>query len=517
MAFESLSHQFELGLDNFPLEWFPLTHLYDPDLPLFPLIYIHALDPDIPPGVRPSAHQRIFGFLQYMGVHNGRLNASLVLNKNLSDPRNARFVPVVKEQLESRLGLGSPITASHIRNALAGSLADANDVMLELWHGIVDPAFGGSLPFGRMWDEVLGLIRYIASWNSDGGRKGELIQTHYFVSAFGEGIATSSGISASFYLLPTFAEFSDIANPLSLFPKFRDLMSAASNFVGAYCSTRTVGSFRFSAFSMSTAGLSGNLDTPKILSLIGRASGAEQGALYENYSAFNRGPMRSVLSLMMLHDLRNGCWDPRALDPASCAEMYRSLKGSYQAPKVLQLYAQQCFGSECSLPIDNWVETFIRWPLNFGSVKGHYARLFSSSNLWGRLERLIWVAAQARKVHAVVAAEKLWCIRYGGSNGQMRGAGPFSCKICDVSVRNVCPAYAGIAPKQILFNVDGVDYRVDTSSRNLTTPGQSFVSCRSADSFDEYSPRDRPASFMPFPQVGQTSAPMTVAEFIERY
>lgn len=518
MAFESLSERYTLELHNFPVEWLPLTHLYDPDLPLFPLIYIHALDPGLVTGVRPGERDRVYGFVQHIGLRDGRLVASLVLNKNLTDSQNARYVPVVKDQVANRFGLGNPITVQHIQSALAGTLSSANSVLLELWHAIIDPAFGGCLPFGRMWDEVFGLVRFIASWNSQGGRKGELIQTHYFLSAFGEKIATSSGISASFYLLPTFAELQDTHNPLSIFPKFRDFLTAASDFVSSYCNTRTVGSFKFSGFRINATGLSGQLNTEKILQVINRTSGVARHALFENYNAFNRGPPRSVLSLLMWHDLRNNYWDPRTFTPSSCASIYESLEGSYQSPKVIQLYAQQCFGSECSLPIDNWVRTFVQWPLHFTPSAHYYAELFSTSALWGRLERLIWVAAQARKVHASVAAEILWCIRYGESeHNKMRGSGPFSCKICDPTIRSVCPSYAAVATDSVSFNENGATFRIDTSAGDITTLGQSFKSCSSAICYDEYSPRDRPAAFLPFPQAGQTDAPMTVAEFITRY
>lgn len=522
MAFESLSHNKTLEFEGFPVQWFPLTHLYDPDLPLFPLLYFHALDPKLPLETRPGEHDRIFGFVQHIGLQNGKLSATVVLNKNLDDSQNAQYLTVIRELVSNRLGLADPITEPQIRNTMVGPLAGANSVLLELWHKIVTPAFGGKLPFGHMWDEVFGLIRFIASWNSQGGRKGELIQTHYFLSSFGENVPTATGISASFYLLPTFSELQDATNPLSVFPKFRNLTLAADKFVGAYCTTKTGRSSRFSAFSMSKAGLSGQLDTEKILLLINRETGQLKNALFENYSAFNRGPARSVLALMMFHNLRNQYWNPQTLTPQACAEMYDNLSGTYQSPKVMQLYAQQCFGSECALPIDNWVKTFVRWPLSFNPSKksDFYGDLFSASASWGRVERLIWMAAQSRKVHTSVAADILWCIRYGTSGDKgpkMRGAAPLSCLICDTRIRNCCPAYAEIKSKTVSFNSPGADFQIGTSAGNSSSAGQAFVSCRSAECIDEYSSRDRPASFLPYPQLGSSVAFITVAEFIAQY
>src|SRR5207253_1944132 len=79
-----------------------------------------------------------------------------------------------------------------LQGSLTGPLAPANQVVEELWHQVIAPAFGNALPFGKCWDGVFGLVRFIASWNSDGGRKGELIQTHYFAAAFGVRIATGN-------------------------------------------------------------------------------------------------------------------------------------------------------------------------------------------------------------------------------------------------------------------------------------------------------------------------------------
>ena len=61
MAFESLSHHYQFNIQNFPSEWLPLTYLYDPDLPLFPIQYFHILDPNLRKGDRPGAGET--GFL----------------------------------------------------------------------------------------------------------------------------------------------------------------------------------------------------------------------------------------------------------------------------------------------------------------------------------------------------------------------------------------------------------------------------------------------------------------------
>jgi hypothetical protein len=522
MAFESLSERYTFIVPNFPEEWLPLIHLYDPDLPLFPLLYLHFLDPSLPPGARPGERDRIFGFVHHINFSDGNLSVSVAINKDLRRSRNRHLREPLKAEVRSRLGVSDPIRLADLKGKLTGALNPANKLVEELWYRIIDQQFGRSLPFGRMWDGVFGLVRFIASWNSDKGRKGELIQTHYFASAFGERIATGSGIHVDFYLLPTFEELVSTGNPLNLFPKFASLIHAADAFVARFCDLRRVADRSFSAFRRKAAGISGQLNTAAIEEIFSRFPEPDRAALYGNYTAFYRGPARSVISLLMLHDLRHSHWDPRVLTPDVCAEMYRALKGSYQTPKVIQLYAQQCFACECALPIDTWVKTFLKWPFGLSSATGpsFHAEIFRCSSAWGKLERVIWMASQARKVHSVAGAEILWCIRFGGPDKELRGANPFSCKACETHVRAVCPAYAMISAKSVHFNVrtGPADGFLVKSVRGRNSPrGQTFESCKARGLFDKHTIRDRPEKFKAFPAAGHNGDPLTVEKFIEEY
>ena len=519
MPFESLSARTEIAIPDFPSEWLPLTYLYDPDLPLFPILYFHALDPLLAPGQRPTFRDRVFGFIQYLNLTSPGAAVGVVLNKDLGRAENQRYIAVVERLVRERLGLNERITLPDLQGGLGGSLSPANGVIQELWHQIVAPAFGNALPFGKCWDGVLGLIRFIASWNSQGGRKGELIQTHYFCAAFGERIATGNMINVDFYLLPTFEELQDETNPLNIFPKFGNLARAAESFGANYCEDVQIDHHKFSAFKLLKAGVGSKLNTESVLALISKEPEPSRTALFENFSAFNRGPPRSIISLVMLRDLRRKGWSPETLTPSVCAKMYFRLKGSYQTPKVIQLYAQQCFGAKAALPIDTWVETFIEWPLGFRlSNEASYSTLFASSDVLGKLERLIWVAAQGRKVHSSVCAETLWCIRYGGPEKEMRGANPLGCKICLPQIRSVCPAFAAIAAMPVQFNKDlpASGFAIDTSANNNSAPNQRFVRVAGNGIYDEYSPRDRPGGFLAYPQSHKPGA-FTVADFINTY
>ena len=193
---------------------------------------------------------------------------------------------------------------------------------------------------------------------------------------------------------------------------------------------------------------------------------------------------------------------------------------------MIHLYVQQCFGNSCALPIDNWVETFLKWPLGFHPTQSrfYYKELFECSDHWGKIERLIWLAVQARKVHSSVCREILWCIRFGGPEKIMRGANPLACKICATHIRNVCPAYSGIKAANVTFNNPAVPadgFTIQTSKHNNTAPSQAIEVCRGTTAgesvADEYSVRDRPDQFSVFPVPSHDGGPMTVEEFINRY
>lgn len=521
MAFESLSETHTFSITGFQGEWLPLIHLYDPDLPLFPLLYFHVIDPTLPADQRPGERDRAFGYIHHVNLEDNVLSVTLAINKDLTRGSNAKFRGVVEAEARARLGLGDPVAFADIAGGLGGPLVASNKVLKELWYKIVDRSFGKSLPFGRMWDGTYGLPRFIASWFSEGGRKGELIQTHFFASQFGERIQTGGGIHADFYLLPSFDEFVTASNPLTLFPKFAELARASDEFVRRFCDQLVLPGGTFSAFRLKKASVGSPLDTRAVLALIAKFSGRAREALFHNYSAFDRGPMRSVVALLMLSDIRNGRWSPDALTPALCAAMYKELRGSYQSPKVIQLYAQQCFGSHHALPIDNWVQTFLKWPLNFLPSKREvfHGELFECSNRWGKIERLIWLASQSRKVHASVASDVLWCIRFGGANKSMRGANPLACKICESTVRAACPSFKRIEGAPVTFNAAKPrgGFRITSSAKNNKVPGQSFDVCVGDGTRDEYSSRDRPNSYAAFPAAPHDGSRLTVAEFLKRY
>ena len=249
MAFEALSHRHVLEATDFPQRWLPLIFLYDPDLPLFPISYFHILPEDTGPDSRPGYSDRAFGYIEKVNATDDQLEIHIICNKDLDHHQNQGYLTPVTEAVYGRLGLSDPVKLADVASGFTGPMSSANPVLVEIWHRVVTTSYGNRLPFGKLWDPVLGLARYVASWNSS-GRKGELIQTHYFTLRFGEPIQSAGGIpQTDFHLLPTFEELIDESNPLDLFPSYRSLCRASDCFGKQYFSRFSLDGLTLSRFN----------------------------------------------------------------------------------------------------------------------------------------------------------------------------------------------------------------------------------------------------------------------------
>ncbi len=526
MAFESLSFRYEFRLNSFPDRWLPLIHLYDADLPLFPIYYFHATSRLLAPGQRPNYSERVFGYVEKINsLSTNQVIIHIVTNKDLNSTDSEHYKDLAENEVKERLGLNNPVMVADIANAFNSPLDYANPVLTELWNRVISDTYDNKLPFGRLWDEVLGLTRFVASFNSPGGRKGELIQTHYFSSKFGEQIQTGGGIPRmDFYLLPTINELMDQNNPLNLFPAFKMLVEVSNRFQNHNCTIISVGGVELSKFVNEQGG---RFNTEKILNLLNATYIPHnlRATAFECFNTFDKGPHRTVIFLMMLSDLRSGRLNPASLNNTTLGSIYVGLGGSYQSPKVIHIYSQQSFGNQAAMPIDIWMETFFQWPLNLYknfTIKERNQRVLSCSDNLGKVERLLWVAAQARKVHSTACNDAIWCTKYA-SGGKSRGANPLACKICLTSIREVCPAYNDIKNKEILFNVHYEDdkFLLETSANNNRTPNQHFKSCKGQSIYtvidDDFSPSDNPSGYAPFPNGNHNGENITVEEFMSIY
>lgn len=530
MPFESLSSRYTFPIEGIPERWLPLIYLYDPDLPLFPIYYFHILSPDLRPGDRPSEIHRIFGYIEKINfLSDDRAEITIITNKNLNDHQDPRIIQAVQKEVKERLGIINPVTRSDIETTFSGPLERSNPVLIELWHRVVSYAYGDKLPFGRLWDEVFGLVRFVSSWNPPAGRKSELIQTHYFMSKFGVRIQSSANIpSNDFFLLPTIQELTDTRDMLSSFPAFSRLVEIAGDFHRHYCDEITIGGLRLSKFKNPARG---KFNTSKLMDIFNSPHFSFQNRPFalDCFNAFDKGPGRTVLFLMMLDDIRFRRLDPKILSKEQCGSIYDSLKRarSYQSPKVIQIYSQQSFGNTAAMPIDTWIDTFFKWPLvvyDTGRSANKFGQIFSKSQNLGKTERLLWVTAQARKVHSSACDDAVWCIKKSKTADEPRGANPLACNICRNSVRHACPAFQKIKDLKICFNSEpqpGVTFRMTTNRGDNTTPNQKFESCTGKSIYkiikDDSSPGDNPNGFAPFPAENHDGSVISVDDFVRIY
>ncbi len=532
MAFESLSYRYTINIQDLPQRWLPLIHLYDPDLPLFPIYYFHVLEENTTT-TRPSDTQRAFGYVERINLLNdGSSDVIIITNKDLNNATNRPYINPVTQAVRERLGLNNPVTFNDISGIFLNELDSANKVVEEIWHRVVANAYGGKLPFGRLWDEVLGLARFVSSWYSSGGRKNELIQTHYFISKFGVQIQSGGGIpQVDFYLLPTITELIG-TNPLPSFPDFAKLVRVAEAIGNNYCNVLTIDTINLLGFVNPTGR---QLNTKGILDILEGPHIANEcrSQAKECYNSFDKGPQRTIIFLLMLCDLRSGRYNPGGLTQQQCGLLYDRLKSSYQSPKVIEIYAQQCWGNPSAMPIDIWIETFFKWPLNIlppHGTRSKHQSVFSRSINLGKLERLLWVAGQARKVHSSACNDILWCLKYASkdedNNAEPRGANPLSCKICMENVRNNCPAYNIVRARTVVFNKSykqaRADFSITTSAGNNTDYGQTFIKCVGKSTYidirDDFSPSDAPGQFATYPAATHgTRKKITVEEFVSLY
>jgi len=522
MSFERLSYRYTLAIRNYPERWFPFIHLYDADLPLFPLQYFHVLTSNMSSEEVPSAEDRAFGYIERTHLSSSGLEVGIICNKDLEEAENSNLLSPVRSEIEERLGVSNPLTHADVSAAFRPPFSQANAVLDQIWQRVVPGAFGESLPFGRFLDAVFGLARFVASFYSPAGRKSEWIQTHYFCSRFGERIDVSGNLpKMDFYLLPTFNEITGQSDLHKLFPKFQALSDAATDFHRRFCSVRNIGGGL--AFSKFNPPFQGVLNTAKILDLINSLNPSSREPLTQCFNAFDKGPLRTVMFLQMLNDLRDHRLLPQKLTSNQIGFIYDSLGGFYQTPKVIALYAQQCFGNTAALPIDTWIETFMKWPLAIYPTTGRSLHsVFASATNIGKVERLLWISAQARKVHSSLCDDALWCVKYD-SRGKPRGANPLACGACLASIRGRCPAYASIAGWTISFNQSrgSNNFAIWTSQGNNAAINQSFTVCEGESPYgevhDDFTPVDVPNAFAPYPQSGHEGQALTVDHFVRTY
>lgn len=533
MPFDALTATLSFEYEDVPPEWAPLVFPFDPDLPLFPLLYFHVLAQDLD-GRRPQAQDRAFGYIRTVriDIDTRVLTAEIVCNKDLRVPANRdRFLEAVRQEVGHRLGVIDQVSLDDVNGVfpVGSQFENTIPVLREIWHHVVGRRYGDRLPFGRLWDPVIGLARFYAS-----GRRTELTMLHSFCTRFGERVALGANVpSIDFYLFPTWEELTDPRNPLALFPTFCDLIRAARD----VCALRLFRGFDLTAWSYTGLQMpkGTRLNTAFYMRRIVERVEAHRVALVGCFNAFDKGPLRTVMFLMFLNDVRQiredaptplGATRPRLnsslLTAAAAADVFLNVR-RYQSKEVLAIYAQQCHGNPQCFAIDMRVRGFLVHPMNVAecdSNRREIAELLTSGVFLGKVERLIWLAAQTRKTQSTVCGDALWCIKESAEQGR-RGANPLACKACHRPIREVCPAYVSISNSMLSFNGSqrGAAFNLLTSAGDNVTPRQRLERCVRRDGLiDADTAKDWGLAFAGYPNPRHRNGePLTVRDFVTLY
>lgn len=307
--------------------------------------------------------------------------------------------------------------------------------------------YGDILPFGRFYEEIYSITRFVAAFSPKTGRQSEMRMLYNFLSTFGEKITVNNEENPQwnfleFYLLPIYQDIKD--KNLIEFPKFKTLYkSMCKVWKLDYTQTVNLNNNIFKAIPRAWEQNKEKFTKSKLLPWIKDANiDFDIGDKYQIellIDAFNRFSWRAcffIWSILTIVSTDYHTWNKPFFE-----KFYNAgIKGCSE--KVVTCFMQQGFANSEVIPIDTWISTFYNFALGINN-KDDFFRQF---NNLGKLERLIWLTSQANKTNIREYMELLWCQRYGtNGNGEFRGQNPLSCYECKLN--NVCIGYKQIESK----------------------------------------------------------------------
>jgi len=449
----SIEHETIISLENIPVQWISMINLYNSALPQFPMKYVHLL----------RDGKRIFGFPVCYTLSRESGNTATLEFKFLSNiALDSSQRDLVRTELKHRFGAQSPVVREDIEECCGEERK--RRFLLKIWDSFITPTYGGSLPFGSFYEGMYSMVRCAAAFIPMSGGKSELQMVYDFTRHYGEKVDIAEPWNfLEFFLLPVYDEL--LQRDLDDFPKYKNLQSAIDKFADRYFTRRFASGRRnFRTIGPSITNMDGyDLQSANGMRDLNTFLFEEEIITIEEkreldflIDAFNRlatralGFMGLTVNAVPENDLRqwNGADFKRFYINA---ESERTV-GIY--PKIWSMVLQQGFGNPEAIPIDNWIESFYSIPLQIDS-KEEFLRSF---NRMGKIERMLWVTAQARKTNMFTIFDWLWCLKYGtgkttkdvtGSEKiqRLRNANPLSCLKCPL--KDVCLRYLEISKEDV--------------------------------------------------------------------
>ncbi|TDT71559.1 hypothetical protein EV215_0937 [Hypnocyclicus thermotrophus] len=423
-----LTNEIKIVINHIPLPWIPKIELYYPDLPQFPIIYINTY----------VNKQRILACpvaVSYQ-IEENSCNAIFTVLTNVES--NELTNEKIKLELSERIGYSEKISKSDVIECCNGN-EQYIALFTDLWE-YIQFSYGEFVPYGKFYEEIFSIIRFVAAWQPKTGRQSEMRMLYNFMSAFGEKVVMPKKWShLEFYAIPNLY---DVSNSCFLqFPKFSTLKSAMNKLFDEYfIKNININGIEFKvmehAWKQNKDSFISNVTDP----MFSRGILSEEEKLYAEtlVDAFNRHAWRAAYFISAFMNIKNNysMWTKKFF-----MDFYKNgnkLKG--YSEKVIACFLQQGFLNPEVIPIDTWVKTFYEFPLGINTN----TQFFNEFSNLGKLERIIWLSSQSNKTNMKTFFDILWCQRYGTiGNGELRGINPIACYSCQL--KNSC---VGVAKKR---------------------------------------------------------------------
>lgn len=412
-----LIYPYTISITGIPIQWIPKIEIYYPDLPQFPIMYIHTF----------CNEQRVIGCpvcVSYKLDDKDTCEATFTVLANV--PFSQEIFDCLKNELENRIGFSNKITIDTIV-CCCNSNINYIQLFKALWR-FIKSSYGNSIPYGRFYEEVYSIPRFVAAWQPKTGRQSEMRMLYNFMSAFGEEVRfPDSWKHLEFYVIPNYTDA--LQEDYFYFQKFQKLYNAMKKvFDNTFSNTATIDRVNFKVLPKAWPQNKEDF----INQVTGPLFNSETIDSDEKYmiellvDAFNRHGWRAAYFISSYMTITH--FDYRNWSKAFFSNLYDNgwmLKG--YSEKVIACFLQQGFGKEEIIPIDTWISTFYEFPLGI-SDKHEFYNSFSGL---GKLERVIWLASQSNKTNMRDFFDILWCQRYGTiGNGELRGINPVACSEC---------------------------------------------------------------------------------------
>lgn len=440
---EKIKFKSVITIEGLPIKWLPRLEFFYPDLPGFPIMYVHTKTDNV----------RIYGFpvaidsVNYTDDLTCSVNMLFLSNKDLE--ANLATKEIVKKELNHRIGLSDPITKEDIIESCKEDRF--KPFLSDLWD-IASNLYGHKLPYGKFYEEIYSIVRFVSAFQPKTGRQSEMRMLYNFLSIFGESIEISSSTLSQwsfleFYILPTYEDY--IKDNIEEFTQFEKLNAAIQKLWEIeFNQVVTIGDDNFKSLRRAWPKNKDEFMNEKTIPLVnsGALTTEDRHQIDRLVDAFNRHPWRANFFMWSLCTARENNYQD--WDKDFFIKFYTNacnIKGCSE--KVVACFLQQGFLKQEVIPLDIWINTFYEYALGI-PTKECFFELFD--NL-GKIERLIWLTSQANKTNMRDYMELLWCTRYGtNGNGNLREMNPLSCYECKLRV--TCQGYAKIANENVYFS-----------------------------------------------------------------